>query len=206
VLALESVPAPLADGVRASLLLRDNVRHRRTIERAFLDALGTARWDALIAMAYFVPGRTFRRALIDCAQRGVRVRLLVQGRVEYALQHYGQEALYGQLLAAGIEIHEYSESYLHAKVAVIDDRWATVGSSNIDPYSLLLAREANVLVHDAAFARELRARLERAISEGSRVVHAETFARRGLLRRTVNWIAFGILRFAAVALAGGRDY
>ena len=206
VLALESVPAPLADGVRASLLLRDNVRHRRTIEHAFLDALGTARRDALIAMAYFVPGRTFRRALIDCAQRGVRVRLLVQGRVEYALQHYGQEALYGQLLAAGIEIHEYNESYLHAKVAVIDDRWATVGSSNIDPYSLLLAREANVLVHDDAFARELRARLERAINEGSRPVQAESFARRGLVRRTVNWIAYGILRFAAVALAGGRDY
>ncbi len=164
VLALESVPTPLADGVRASLLLRDNVRHRRTIEHAFLDALNAARADVLIAMAYFLPGRTFRRALIDCAQRGVRVRLLVQGRVEYALQHYGQEALYGQLLAAGVEIHEYEESYLHAKVAVVDDHWATVGSSNIDPYSLLLAREANVAVHDAAFARELRADLERAIN------------------------------------------
>ncbi len=91
-------------------------------------------------------------------------------------------------------------------MAVIDDRWATVGSSNIDPYSLLLAREANVQVHDGAFAQELRARLERAINDGSRQVHAETFARRGLLRRMGNWIAYGILRFAAVALAGGRDY
>ncbi len=91
-------------------------------------------------------------------------------------------------------------------MAVIDDRWATVGSSNIDPYSLLLAREANVLVHDDAFARELRAKLERAITTGARPVEAKTFARRGLLRRTVNWIAYGILRFAAVALAGGRDY
>jgi cardiolipin synthase len=206
VLALESVPAPLPDGVRASLLLRDNVRNRHTIEHAFLDALSQARSDVLIAMAYFVPGRTFRRALIECAQRGVRVRLLVQGRVEYALQHYGQEALYGQLLAAGIEIHEYKESYLHAKVAVVDDHWSTVGSSNIDPYSLLLAREANVAVHDAAFAHELRADLERAIDERSRPLHAEAFARRGLLRRAVNWVAYGILRFAAVALAGGRDY
>lgn len=206
VLALESVPTPLADGVRASLLLRDNVRHRRTIEHAFLDALNAARADVLIAMAYFLPGRTFRRALIDCAQRGVCVRLLVQGRVEYALQHYGQEALYGQLLAAGVEIHEYEESYLHAKVAVVDDQWATVGSSNIDPYSLLLAREANVAVHDAAFARELRTGLERAINERSHPVRAEDFARRGLIRRTLNWVAYGILRFAAVALAGGRDY
>ena len=86
----------------------------------------------------------------------MRVRLLVQGRIEYAIQHYAQEALYGQLLDAGIEIHEYEASYLHAKVAVVDDSWTTVGSSNIDPYSLLLAREANVAVYDAAFAPHLR--------------------------------------------------
>lgn len=205
-LALEAMPPPLDNGVRASLLLRDNLRHRRTIEHAYLDALAIAHADVLIAMAYFVPGRTFRRALTDCARRGVRVRLLVQGRVEYALQHYGQEALYGQLLAAGVEIHEYESSYLHAKVAVVDEVWATVGSSNIDPYSLLLAREANVAVYDAAFARALRDDLERAIAEGSRPVRTDAYARRGFLRRALNWIAYGILRFAAVVLAGGRDY
>jgi cardiolipin synthase len=206
VLALDALPPPFADGVRASLLLRDNLRNRRTIEHAYLDALASARVDVLIAMAYFVPGRSFRRALVDCARRGVRVRLLVQGRIEYALQHYGQEALYSQLLAAGVEIYEYESSYMHAKVAVVDERWATVGSSNIDPYSLLLAREANVAVHDAAFARELRAGLERAIAERSRRVLADVHARRGLLRRTRDWLAYGVLRFAAVVLAGGRDY
>jgi cardiolipin synthase len=206
VLALEALPPPLVDGVRAALLLRDNFRNRRTIERAYLDALEAARGDVLIAMAYFVPGRTFRRMLVGCARRGIRVRLLLQGRVEYAVQHYGQEALYGQLLEAGVEIYEYESSFLHAKVAVVDDFWATVGSSNIDPYSLLLAREANVAVYDATFARDLRARLERAIVEHSRPVRGEDFARRGLLRRGLNWIAYGILRFAAVVLAGGQDY
>jgi len=203
---LEPLPPPLAGGVRASLLLRDNFRHRRTIEHAYLDALAAARRDVLIAMAYFVPGRTFRRGLVDCARRGVRVRLLVQGRVEYALQHYGQEALYGQLLAAGVEIHEYESSYLHAKVAVVDEVWATVGSSNIDPYSLLLAREANVAVYDATFARDLMARLEQAIAEHSRPVRSDTYSRRGWLRRGLNWTAYAILRFAAVVFAGGRDY
>ncbi|MFN3565036.1 MAG: cardiolipin synthase ClsB, partial [Burkholderiaceae bacterium] len=135
-----------ADGVRASLLLRDNLRHRRTIERAYLEAIGGARGDIVIACAYFLPGRRFRAALLDAAARGVRVRLLLQGRVEYSLQHHAQRALYHQFLAGGIEIHEYVPSYLHAKVAVIDGFWSTVGSSNIDPYSLLLAREANVVV------------------------------------------------------------
>ena len=205
-MTLENVPPPIAKGARASLLLRDNLRNRRTIEAAYLDAIATARHEVLIACAYFLPGRTFRKALIECARRGVRVCLLVQGRIEYTLQHYAQEALYAQLLDAGIEIHEYGASYLHAKVAVVDETWATVGSSNIDPYSLLLAREANVAVFDGSFARTLRASLVRAIEQQSRRVLPQSFAVRGLLRRTGNWIAYGIVRFGAVALAGGRDY
>src|SRR5262249_15870252 len=124
--------AALADGVAASLLLRDNLRNRRAIERAYLAALARARDDVVIANPYFLPGRKVRAALRCSTARGVRVRLLLQGRIEYAIQYYGQRAMYGQLLAAGVEIYEYSPSYLHAKVAVIDDRWATVGSSNID--------------------------------------------------------------------------
>ena len=119
--------------------------------------------------------RRFRTALRKAAKRGVRVRLLLQGRVEYTLQHYAQRALYGQLLDDGIEIHEYVTSYLHAKVAVVDRGWATVGSSNIDPYSLLLAREANVAVFDRGFALRLAAELDDAIARDSRPLH-----RRGL--------------------------
>jgi cardiolipin synthase len=197
---------PFADGVSVSLLLRDNLRHRGTIERAYLEAIGGARGEVLIACAYFLPGRTFRGALRAAAARGVRVRLLLQGRVEYALQHHAQQALYGQLLEAGVEIHEYTLSYLHAKVAVVDQRWSTVGSSNIDPYSLLLAREANVVVHDARFAGELRAVLERAIAEGSYPLRREDYARRPWWVRLLNWSAYGLLRLATVVLARARDY
>jgi cardiolipin synthase len=187
-------PAPLRDDMRAVLLLRDNVRDRRTIERAYLEAFASARQDVVIANAYFLPGRRFREALRALAQRGVRVRLLLQGRVEYRLQHYAQQALYGQLLDAGVQIHEYVPSYLHAKVAVVDRHWATVGSSNIDPFSLLLAREANVAVYDPDFVDQLRSELERAIAADSVAIDAATFALRGWLRRGLNWIAYGIVR------------
>jgi cardiolipin synthase len=199
--ALEIVqPAPLRDDMRAVLLLRDNVRHRRTIERAYLEAFASARQDVLIANAYFLPGRRFREALRALAQSGVRVRLLLQGRVEYRLQHYAQQALYGQLLEAGVQIHEYVPSYLHAKVAVVDRHWATVGSSNIDPFSLLLAREANVAVYDPDFVDQLRSELERAIAADSVAIDAAAIARRSWLRRGLNWIAYGIVRLmAAVA-------
>ena len=194
-------PAALPAGdMRAMFVLRDNFRFRHAIERRYLWAIRRARHDILIATAYFFPGARFRRALVRAARRGVRVRLLLQGRVEYAIQHYGSQKLYGELLAAGIEIIEYDKSFLHAKVAVIDD-WATVGSSNIDPFSLLLARESNVVVDDARFADALRERLEGAIAEGGRPVAAHHLARRSWGVRLANWVAFGLLRIG-VALTG----
>ncbi|MCX7273052.1 MAG: cardiolipin synthase ClsB [Burkholderiales bacterium] len=192
-------PLPFA-GLRAKLLLRDNWRFRRTIEREYQDAIERARRDILIANAYFFPGVRLRRALLAAAARGVQVTLLLQGRVEYRLQHYASQALYDELLAAGIRIVEYQTSFLHAKVAVIDN-WATVGSSNIDPFSLLLAREANVVIRHAGFADRLRARLEAAMAAGGRPVLAQHHARRALPVRVMNWFAFAMLR-AGVALSG----
>jgi cardiolipin synthase A/B len=184
-------------GVRAALLLRDNFRHRRTIERGYLRAIGRARREILLANAYFFPGARFRRALVLAARRGVRVRLLLQGKVEYRLQHFASQALYDELLREGIEIIEYRSSFLHAKVAVIDD-WVTVGSSNIDPFSLLLAREANVIAIDAGLAARLRARLERAIDEGGVRVALESHARRPWPIRLLNALSLLTLRLGVV--------
>ena len=205
---LEDIPRqpPIDGGVPASLLLRDNVRNRHAIERAYLDAFERARERVTIANAYFLPGRRFRAALLALAARGVRVRLLLQGEPEYALQFHAQRALYGQLLAGGIEIFEYTASHLHAKVAVVDERWSTVGSSNIDPYSLLLAREANVAVYDAAFTRQLAGVLEEAITRHARRIAAADDERRGWLARARDWCAYFIVRLATVVLARGHDY
>ena len=192
--AAPPVPAPIAQGQRAALLIRDSLRHRRDIEDAYLELINAARDEILIASAYFFPGRRFRHALVTAAQRGVRVVLLLQGLVEYVLPHYASRALYGSLLEAGIRIEEYRHSFLHAKVAVFDCCRASVGSSNIDPYSLLLAREANVFVDDARFAAELRASLQEAISTGARSLPPQKWNRRPLWRRALNWIAYGIAR------------
>jgi cardiolipin synthase len=188
--------------VRAMLVLRDNLVHRRSIERAYLRAIGRARREVLIANAYFFPGRRFRQALKLAAGRGVRVRLLLQGRIEYRLPHYASQALYDELLRAGVEIVEYHRSFLHAKVAVIDD-WSTVGSSNIDPFSLLLAREANVVVFDRGFAQLLRARLLASIEEGARPVVIQQHARRPWTVRLLNALAYRVLRLG-VFVSGAR--
>ena len=182
-------------------LVRDNLRHRRDIERAYLDAIGGAQREIIIANAYFLPGRAFRHALMQAAQRGIRVVLLLQGKVEYRLQHYATHALYDRLLAAGVEIYEYQASYLHAKVAVVDGQWATVGSSNIDPFSLLLAREANLAVRDAGFAGELRASLQAAITNDAVRIGEEYGKPYNFLSRLIARLSYGVVRLL-VGMAG----
>ncbi len=191
-------PAPAPRGSqRAALVVH--------IENAYLAAIESATREVVIASAYFLPGKRFRRALAGASRRGVRVTLLLQGRVEYALLHYASHALYGTLLEAGIEIYEYYRSFMHAKVAVVDDRWATVGSSNIDPFSLMLAREANVVVEDGRFAAELRRRLREDISRDARLVTRTRWLAQPLSRRVSCWIAYGLARLTmGVFGLGGR--
>lgn len=201
--AVNNFTGAQAHRTSAELVLRDNLRNRTQIERAYRKAIGMAREEILIANAYFLPGRKLRDALVFAARRGVRVRLLLHGRYEYFMQYYASRPVYRVLLAAGIEIHEYSVGFLHAKVAVIDARWATVGSSNLDPLSLLLAREANVVVDDPVFARELRARLEDAMEKGGIQVDPATYANRPWRQRLLDNVAFVSMRML-LFLSGKR--
>jgi cardiolipin synthase A/B len=199
--------ATSAHFARAALLLRDNVGNRKRIEKAYLKAIGEAQQEIIIANAYFLPGGKLRAALLNAAKRGVKVKLLLQGRYEYFMQYHAARPVYEVLLAAGIEIHEYAASFLHAKVAVIDaysaKAWATVGSSNLDPLSLLLAREANVVVLDPAFTRELRERLIQAMAEDGNAVNLQEFANRPRLQRLLDRVAFGLMRLA-LSITGRR--
>ncbi|MDP2170072.1 MAG: cardiolipin synthase ClsB [Rhodocyclaceae bacterium] len=198
---------PLAGTMSAAFLIRDNLRHRRDIEDAYLAALGAARSEVLLANAYFLPGWRFRHALREAAARGVAVTILLQGRVEYALLHYATQALYRNLLDGGVRIFEYHAGFLHAKVAVVDDCWATVGSSNIDPFSLLLAREGNVVVQDVAFATQLRVSLQQALANGATEVALPDLRRRSLLGRAVRWAAYGLVRLLlGITRYGASEY
>ncbi|MES2423505.1 MAG: cardiolipin synthase ClsB [Pseudomonadota bacterium] len=198
-------PAPgyTSHNARAALLLRDNLRNRRSIERAYSKAIGEARNEIIIANAYFMPGGRLRRALRMAARRGVKVQLLLQGRYEYFMQYHAARPVYGALLAAGVEIHEYAPSFLHAKVAVIDGHWATVGSSNLDPLSFLLAREANIVVDDTVFASALRERLVLAMREAGQQMNIATFEGRSLSQRGLDWLAYGLMRLALL-VTGNR--
>lgn len=192
--------APRLQPVCAAFVLRDNLRRRRTIEHAYADAIHASRERIDLICPYFYPGQRIRLALRCAADRGVRVRLLLQGKLDYRIAGWAAEALYAELLGHGVEIYEYTPAFLHAKVAVVDGRWATVGSSNIDPLSLLVNLEANVVVQDGGFARHLAEEIETAIAVSARVGERGGTGLRAMLHRAaVAWFAYVFLRVAGAA-------
>ena len=191
--------------VRAAFVVRDNFRQRRTIERSYIQAIVRARHRIAIITPYFYPGRTFRKALLRAAARGVRVQLVLQGRIDYKLAGWAARAMYDDFIRAGVEVYEYTRSYLHAKVAVADDLWATVGSSNIDPLSLLVAREANIIVVDRDCNAALSAEIDQAMRD-SVPVDGKVQRRRGWLERLAHRWAVLVARFAIMLAGRGGSY
>jgi cardiolipin synthase len=188
-------PRTMGDApMQAAFVVRDNLRNRRTIQRAYLQAMGRARSSVLLANPYFAPGRKFREALSHAARRGVDVRLLI-GVGEFWLQDMVARSFYPKLLDCGVQVIEYRKTQLHAKVAVIDDDWSTVGSSNCDGLSLFLNQEANVVVKDAGFARTMRAHIERGIADGV-PIRCDHFAHVGRFQRAGYEAAYFLYRFA----------
>jgi cardiolipin synthase len=194
-------PAGETGPVRVAFVVRDNLRRRRSIERAYIEAVLRARERVDLVTAYFYPGRLFRRALIRAAQRGVQVRLLLQGKIDYRFAALAAQVLYDELRRHGIRIFEYTPAFLHAKAALVDHEWATVGSSNIDPLSLLLNLEANVIVRDEAFTRELSQRFDLAVAVSREVTDSTRGVgwRPVVLRGFVAWCANWFLRIAGIS-------
>jgi cardiolipin synthase A/B len=144
----------------AAFVTRDNVNHRTDIEQQYRVALRRAKHRVVIANAYFFPGYRLLKDLRRAARRGVQVDLILQGEPDMPIVKTVATLLHAHLIRAGVRIHEYCKRPLHGKVAVIDDEWATVGSSNLDPTSLGLNLEANIFMRDRAFAVHLRERLD----------------------------------------------
>ena len=186
-------PLPAGDG-GGRLVVRDNVSHRSDIERYYRAGVRSARSDVLIANAYFFPGYHLLRDLANAARRGVRVRLLLQGEPDVLVARLAATMLYDYLIDAGVQIYEYCKRPLHGKVACVDDDWSTIGSSNLDPLSLALNLEANVVVRDASLNAALRDSLDRLIEEDCRPVEMAKHSRRRLRRLWLGVVVFHFLR------------
>ena len=176
------------------LIYRDNVQHRDDIEEAYIYALSKAKKRVVIANAYFFPGYRLLREIRNAARRGVHVQLIMQGQPDVLLAKLAARMLYDYLLKDGVVIHEYCQRPLHGKVALVDDDWSTVGSSNLDPLSLSLNLEANVLIRDRAFNQQLFERLEVLAHDHCQTMPENRKPRLWLWRLTVGFLVFHVMR------------
>jgi cardiolipin synthase len=149
----------------AGLVVQDNFRNRHVMESVHLHALNRATRNVILVTPYFAPGHKLRVALMNAAARGVEVILLI-GVGQFDWQDAVAHALYPKLLKHNVHVVEYRRTQLHAKCAVVDDDWATIGSSNCDGFSLFLNQEANIVVRDRTFVQKLRTQIQMAIEQG----------------------------------------
>ncbi|HEY8359551.1 MAG TPA: cardiolipin synthase ClsB, partial [Ramlibacter sp.] len=170
---VSSADQPHVGSAAAMFVVRDNRHHLDDIERHYRIAIRAARKRIVIANAYFFPGYRFIKEVRRAARRGVDVRLVLQGQPDMPIVKIAAEMLYHHLLKAGVQIYEYCDRPLHGKVAVIDDEWSTVGSSNLDPLSLSLNLEANVIIRDRGFNAALSANLEKLMCNSCNQVKPE---------------------------------
>ena len=182
-------------GAAALFVTRDNRHHTTDIERHYRIAIRGARERVVIANAYFFPGYRLLKEMRKASRRGVDVRLILQGRPDMAIVKTAATLLYPHLLKAGIRIFEYCDRPLHGKVALSDSEWATVGSSNLDPLSLSLNLEANVIIKDRHFNAQLAQRLEHLMAHSCRPVQASELAQPGHWMAIRNFFLFHLLRW-----------
>src|SRR5690606_36920173 len=186
--------APASEGCSAALVVRDNGEHNNDIELHYRMGIRAAKEYVTIANAYFFPGYRLLRALRGAAQRGVKVRLILQGEPDMPAARFVATMLYDYLLSVGVEIYEYCERPLHGKVAAMDGIWSTVGSSNLDPLSLSLNLEANVMIRDRVFTEDLEQRLDRLVERHCRQIRRASQPRRKIQRVVLGMIVFHFLR------------
>jgi cardiolipin synthase A/B len=185
---------PRAGNADAMFLWRDNRDHTNDIERQYRVAIRLARKRVIIANAYFFPGYAFLRDLRKAARRGVEVSLILQGNPDMPIVQTAAAMLYHHLLGGGVQIYEYCERPFHGKLAVVDDEWATVGSSNLDPLSLSLNLEANVMIRDSDFARTVAGNLQHLIQNSCKKVEASDLNEAHTWRKLRSFFLFHFLR------------
>ncbi len=173
---------------------RDNGDHLNDIERHYRIAIRAARERVIIANAYFFPGYRLIKEMRKAARRGVEVNLILQGMPDMQIVKTAASMLYHHLIKGGVNVYEYTDRPMHGKVAVADDAWATVGSSNLDPLSLSLNLEANVIIRDRGFNRRLSERLEGLMRYSCTRIECEQVRKPSGWRLVLSYVAFHLIR------------
>ncbi|MBL8484272.1 MAG: cardiolipin synthase B [Rhodocyclaceae bacterium] len=180
-------PAPAGDKV-VRIIASSPDGESSQIYRALLSAIDTAQHSVHLTMAYFAPGRDLIDALSEAARRGVDVTLILPSVSDFSPTLDAGRSYYEDLMEAGVKIHELQNAFLHAKTAVIDGVWSTIGSSNLDWRSMVVNNEVNAVILGADFARDMEAMFQRDLAQSQRI-SVSAWAERSMLQKLKEWFA-----------------
>jgi cardiolipin synthase len=164
-------------------------RNIRPIFESYYSAIATAKKSIHITNAYFIPNRNIHHALVKAAERGVDVRLILPGKSDVQIVKHASRYLYRYYLRHGIRVYEYQKSILHAKTAVLDGVWSTVGSSNLDRQSLFTNLEVNAVVLDDRFGKEMESVFAKDL-RFSKEITVKTLRRRSVGQFLLQWLCY----------------
>lgn len=193
---LRSTPQelPPVGSAECIFVTRDNGDHVSDIERHYRIAIRAARQRVIIANAYFFPGYRLIQEMRKASRRGVEINLILQGMPDMQIVKTAASMLYHHLVKGSVKVYEYNDRPLHGKVAVADDEWATVGSSNLDPLSLSLNLEANVVIRDRGFNQQLTERLEHLMRNSCTQIQKQDVGEPRFWQLARSYVAFHMIR------------
>jgi len=180
-------------GITVIPVFSNTGKARRKMRRLLAYSINKARYSISLTTAYFVPTRRLMTLLVNAAQRGVKLKLLLPGESDVKSALYAGRSYYTRLLKAGIEIYNYQGSVLHAKTAVFDDSWSIVGSTNLDFQSLRRNEESNIGILDARFSADMNSVFENDLRHSTKIV-LKTWSKRPLHQKILEKFFAVIMR------------
>lgn len=201
---LKKDPVPMTTGSKCLVRFRQNdrLRGKRQISMGYLYAIRNARHSIIFVSSYFLPGRRILKALKKAAKRGVQVTIILSAQSDIILFGKATSHLYTYLMKQGITIYEWQDSILHGKIAMVDEKWVTIGSFNLNYLSALSSIELNVEAMNATLVNELKAHLEGIIQRGCKKIDYDDYLQTNTWRRRmINTFAYYLTRAFMKSLA-----
>ena len=173
----------------------DWVRGKNQVSKSYIGMLRGAESQVVICCSYFLPGKVFRRNIILAIKRGVSIKVITAGVSDVMLAKHAERWLYDWMLRRGVELYEYQENILHAKLAVCDEKWITIGSYNLNDISAYASIELNIDVYDGGFAQQVKQILEGFMSEHCiRITEQHHSRKRNIFIQFIRWFSYRFIR------------
>jgi cardiolipin synthase len=186
--ARDYFPELKTEGDKVLRVLRSQPGSNHEIFKAYFLAIQGAKTSIHLTAAYFVPDGQILKAILDAARRGVDVKIILPNVSDSWMTSLAGHSLYQQMLEAGVKLYELKKAVLHAKTAVIDGTWSTVGSTNMDMRSFLHNKEVNVVVMGDAFGKEMESAFRDDLHDSTEIT-VEQWKKRPMTRRFNEWFA-----------------